>query len=143
MDKIDGLIKKLYDSISFKVGDKPDTEQMESLFIEEATLINYNQKEPALMTPAEFSVRLHRLINEGGISAFTEEEIFEHTDKFGKIAHRLSTYKAVMTQNGKTTEHYGINSIQMILINDNWRINSIIWNDQTTDLIIPDKYLPA
>ncbi len=67
-------------------------------------------------------------------------EIHEVTEVFGKIAHRFSTYALFINEQNDPVSK-GINSIQLIKESNLWKVSSMLWNDQTTTLSIPEKYL--
>ena len=81
-------------------------------------------------------------IADGAIKSFYEGELNHITEIFGTIAHRFSTYETKFDLDNSEPFSIGINSIQFMKIKNNWKISSIVWNNQNDELRIPDKYLP-
>ena len=95
-----------------------------------------------IMTVDDFLKSYSERINDGTIKSFYEGEISHITEIFGTIAHRFSTYETKFELTNPEPFNIGINSIQYIKIGKNWKISSIVWNNQNDKLRIPDKYLP-
>ncbi len=80
------------------------------------------------------------MFNDGSLSDFIEEEIFERTEIFGNIAHRLSLYKKSGLMNGKEFKNKGIKTIQFIKTTAGWKISSVAWDDEREEFKIDDKF---
>jgi len=91
--EIDELTETLYSCISFRKGERPDLERLRGLFIEEGMLIN-NNDDPLIFTIDQFVDAIDYQLLAGSLKSFSEREIAERTEIFGKIAHRFSTYEA-------------------------------------------------
>ncbi len=131
----------LYRSISFKKDEKPDLKTLKSLFISESKLVHHNSDDPVIMSVDEFINRYTENINNGSISEFTEYEIFEKTDCFGYIAQRFSVYEAKISIGNESNLSKGINSIQFINKDYEWKVLSILWMDENSKYKIPAEYL--
>ena len=138
---IDNLTAKLYKSICFDIGERPPVENLKQLFIISANMIRNDGDLPETMTVDDFIVSYTIRINDGAIKSFYEGEIHNITEIFGKIAHRFSTYEVKFELNDHEPFSVGINSIQYIKIDNEWKISSIVWNNQTDDLRIPNRYI--
>jgi hypothetical protein len=73
---------------------------------------------------------------------FYETEIHRTTERFGNIAHVLSTYESRTKLSGPVIAR-GINSIELFWDGTRWWIASAIWDDERPDNPIPAQYLPA
>jgi len=69
-------------------------------------------------------------------------EIHRTTERFGNIAHVLSTYESRTKLSGPVIAR-GINSIELFWDGTRWWIASAIWDDERPDNPIPAQYLPA
>ena len=76
------------------------------------------------------------------VISFYEEEIKGTTEQFGKIAHRISTYKTYVNTMDSVVER-GVNSFQLIKTTQGWKVSSIIWDVERQQLKIPYYYLTA
>jgi hypothetical protein len=129
-----------YAAISFKKGEKPRYSEIKNYFIPQAQLINY-RTDTAQVTDLNQFVDLYKQFVDGNhISLFYEEELFGRTEQFGRVAHRVSTYKTYLNRLD-TAEERGVNSFQLIKTKEGWRVSSIIWDVEKPTLKIPDYYL--
>ncbi|HEX3470795.1 MAG TPA: hypothetical protein VHT28_06370 [Silvibacterium sp.] len=76
-----------------------------------------------------------------GSDAFFEHQINYSVDQYGHIAHLWSTYEIRETPDGKATMR-GINSMQAVFNGSEWKISEILWEAETPDETVPQKYLP-
>ncbi len=134
LEKIKIVIDNLYDSITRDESREPDWEKFESVFFKDAKLVSTSEANPGKWTPTEFAQMYKDAITKNKKTYFEEKELWGKTELFGNIAHRLSTYEAKPYKRG-------VNSIQLIKENENWKIISIIWYDEKEPIIIPEKYL--
>jgi len=140
--KIDELTGALYSCISFRQGEKPDLARLKSLFIKEGILIN-NNDDPLIFTIDQFADAIAYQISAGSLNSFSEEEVAERTEIFGKIAHRFSTYEARFDPDDAEPLTIGINSIQLAKVGDSWFVSCLVWNDEREGRRIPEKYISS
>lgn len=138
--KIEELTNSLYSCISFRQGEKPDLARLKSLFIKEGILIN-NNDDPLIFTIDQFVDAVGYQVSAGSLKSFSEREVAERTEIFGKIAHRFSTYEARFDPEDPEPLTVGINSIQFIEVDDSWHVSSLVWNDEAEDRKIQEKYI--
>lgn len=141
LEAIDDLTKKLYESICFKSGKRPPLKTLPGLFIPQGFMVNNDDDFPVIMTVSTFMAFYKEQIAEGRFRSFHETEIKSKTEIYAKIAHRFSTYEARFDINEKEPIAVGINSIQFVKVDDNWKVSCMVWNNQTNDMIIPEEYL--
>ena len=139
--KIKKLTDELYDSICFRTGDRPIVEKLWGFFMPDGRLINNSGTKPVIMSVDDFITAYTGRIESGNITAFQEKERSGITEVFGKIAHRFSCYESRFDPDDEQPFSIGINSIQFIKIDDVWRVSCMVWNDQTDNMKIPEKYL--
>ncbi len=137
---IDDLTAELYKSICFEVDNHPPVEKLKDLFIPMANMIRNDEASPEIMTVDDFIKSYTDRISDGTIKSFYEGELNHITEIFGTIAHRFSTYETKFDLTNPKPFSLGINSIQYIKIGNNWKISSIVWNNQNDTNKIPDKY---
>ena len=133
-------VDKLYKSISFEKGEKAQFQKLETVFIEDAKLINNNYEKPYIQSVDGFIKVFEKQIAKGELLKFQEMELFHKTEIFGKIAQRFSTYKTEYQTDKIKNSSKGINSIQLIKVGEEWLITSIVWNDENEELKIPEEY---
>jgi hypothetical protein len=89
------------------------------------------------MTPEEYIKRAEPFLVGNG---FFEREIGRRTEKYRRITHIFSTYDSRNSASDSKPFARGINSIQLMHDNDRWWIISILWNGETKDERLPQKY---
>ena len=137
---IDNLTAELYKSICFEVDNHPPLEKLKDLYIPTANMIRNDEASPEIMTVDDFIKSYTDRISDGTIKSFYEGELNHITEIFGTIAHRFSTYETKFDLTNPKPFSLGINSIQYIKIGNNWKISSIVWNNQNDANKISDKY---
>lgn len=139
---IDGFIKALYGVISGAKGEQRNWNRFLSLMKPNArmnavvTRPNGSQS-LVTMTPKQYMQRNGAYLVKNG---FFEEEIGRKTERYGNIAQVFSTYISRHTKNGEIFMR-GINSIQLSYENNRWWLVNILWNSETKDSPIPEKYI--
>ena len=141
MTEIDTTIDELYRSICFRKGETPDLDKLTSVFTPDGKLIDNNGDTPHIMTVSQFSTAFTEQIGKRNVIEFEAKEIAHRTEIFGKIAHRFSTYETRLDLSGAQPASVGINSIQLLKTGEKWLVTSLVWNDQTDTMRIPDAYL--
>lgn len=138
---IDAIVKALYVSITFREGEKPNLERLRSLFNPNAPFIRITPDAVNKMDLDSFLSSFSERTKTGAMKSFYEGEISRKTHIFGSIAQVFTTYKkGINTKNPKSMVR-GINSIQLFHDGQRWWISSILWQDETEDNPIPQKYL--
>ncbi len=141
MSSIDAVIEALYSSVSCGPGGSPDYARLRSCFLPGATLLPPNDDDlaGAPLSVEEF-VELSAKAFEGSPSlkeqGFAEREVARKTDRFATIAQVFSTYEAVTGENTSR----GLNSMQLVFQQERWWVVSMIWDDESPKLKIPDQY---
>ena len=137
---LDDLIKALDDAVSGPA-DK-DRTCMRQLMLPDARLIPVGKGKDGTITPHVLSVDdwITR-VKARGSAVFYEHQVKYSSDVYGHIAHLWSTYEIRPTPDGKA-EMRGINSIQAVFNGTEWKVIEILWQAETPDESIPQKYLP-
>lgn len=138
---IDAIIKTVYESITFREGKKPDLDKFRSLFITNALFIRITPDGVNKMDLGAFISSFSNRIDTGAMKSFSESEISCKTHSYGSIAQVWSTYKKGINTEDPVSFGRGINCIQLFNDGKRWWITSIIWQDETNDNPIPEKYL--
>lgn len=140
--ELDRLTEAFYRAVTFKPGEKPDYQVLHALFIERGLLIRNITDVPEITSVTEFIAPRQKLFDSGDMKAFREAELYEITEIFGKIAHRLSTYEKQGVNQAGAFEARGVVSIQFILTPDGWKMSGMVWDDEREGLTIPERYKP-
>jgi hypothetical protein len=137
---LDDLIKALDDAVSGPA-DK-DRTCMRQLLLPDARLIPVGKGKDGTIGPHVLNVDdwITR-VKARGSAVFYEHQVKYSSDVYGHIAHLWSTYEIRPTPDGKA-EMRGINSIQAVFNGTEWKVVEILWQAETPDESIPQKYLP-
>jgi hypothetical protein len=131
-----------YQVISFKKGQQLNFDNIKNCFVAKAMLFNFRNDSLEVLTIDQFVELYKGLVMSNAFTSFYEEEIKGTTEQFGRIAHRISTYKTYINTLDSVAER-GVNSFQLIKTDKGWKVTSIIWDVESPKLKIPDYYLKA
>lgn len=139
---VDGIIKAVYNVISGPAKQPRDWNRFRSLFLPGARLIPSAGKASAnanrhMLSVEEYIERSEPLMLKEG---FFESELARRTEQFGNIAHVWSTYES-RNAPGEKPFARGINSIQLIHDGERWWVLNILWQGESLDQSLPEKYL--
>jgi hypothetical protein len=145
VESIDAIVSAAYDVISGPAEKKRDWDRERSLFYPGARLIptasvpgrNDVALEPQVLDVEDYIVRAEPLLQKG----FYEREVARRTEQFGRIAHVWSSYESRHNPSESVPFMRGINSFQLFNDGQRWWILSIYWQHETTEHVIPEKYL--
>jgi hypothetical protein len=145
VESIDAIVSAAYDVISGPAGKKRDWDRERSLFYPGARLIptasvpgrNDVALEPQVLDVEDYIARAEPLLQKG----FYETEVARRTEQFGRIAHVWSSYESRHNPSESVPFMRGINSFQLFNDGQRWWILSIYWQHETTEHVIPEKYL--
>ena len=130
---IDAAIRGVYDVISGPRGQKRDFDKMRSMFATGATLKAIGPKGLRGGTLEDYISRNKGVLEKEG---FTERELGRRLEVWGGLATAWSAYDG-RTASGSFHER-GINSFQLVKIEEKWLVASILWKEVT-----PENPLPA
>ena len=143
---VDGIVRALYQSVSFAAGSQPNYDRLRGLFHPEGRLgppKGEKDQRASVIDLSEFITRSKELVVIGGLErcGFSETEIARRTLSFGNVVHVFSTYESRYAPNDQTPIQKGINSIQLLRDQHRWWIVSILWDIERTGQPIPRAYL--
>lgn len=147
---INRAIEMLYSSISGPAGEQRDVEGFRSILAKDAVLLSMRPSassdggfEPMRMTPDVYIERAMPMLVRAG---FTEKEIGRRLEVYGTIAHAMSAYRGNYSNAaGEALVVRGVNSIQLVKENGQWKVISILWDTEWPDGSnpVPDRYISA
>jgi hypothetical protein len=141
INRIEVVINSLYNSISFKKGARPALDKLKDLFLDEARLIRTTKDSYEVMSVVDFISSFNTRIDAGAFIEFREYEIKRKIEMFGGIAHVFSTYQTDFETQGGKLNARGINSIQLIEMNNEWKVVNIFWYNEDDSNTVPEEYL--
>lgn len=141
IQEIDHLTEKFYQCICFNTEHYPKFDRLEELFYGAGKLINNNFEKPLDFTVQSYVQALMRQIEEGNALFYSQQEISDSTEVFGKIAQRISVYEYSYEAECVQPWKRGVSFIQYIFTEGKWLITSMIWCDEKDGVKIPETYL--
>ncbi|WP_281987544.1 GNAT family N-acetyltransferase [Aquimarina aggregata] len=131
LSKIDKLTTSFFSLFSNINGQIPNVKKVKDLFISQGILINNSNESQEIYNLEDFIIPREEILTNGTLVDFNEFEISHTTEVFDTIAHRFSLYQKSGKSNGIPFEPKGMKTIQFVKINQNWKISSVVWSDQT------------
>jgi hypothetical protein len=139
--EIDKLTQAFYDCICFNAEHYPKYDHLQELFYGDGKLINGNYDQPLDFTVQSYVQAIMHQIEDGNAVFYSQQEVSDLTEVFGKTAQRISVYEYSSDPAGIEPWKRGVNYIQYIFISGSWKIVSMLWNDEKENLVIPEAYL--
>jgi hypothetical protein len=139
----EAIIAAVYDVISGPAGQKRNWDRMRTLFVPDARMIPTGKKSTGESTRRTLSVEDY-IANSGPFlekDGFFEKEIGNKTEQFGNIVHVFSTYESKRAVTDEKPFMRGINSFQLWYDGKRWWVITILWQSESADTPIPEKYL--
>ncbi|WP_306350911.1 hypothetical protein [Flavobacterium sp. '19STA2R22 D10 B1'] len=134
---LDTLTARFYNVFTNTGDSKPQVERIYDLFIAKAIIIKNSGLSPEIYSLSEFVIPREKLLTDGRLIDFKEEEIDESTTVFGNIAQRISFYKKSGILEGKEFKTKGVKNIQFIHTSEGWKMNALTWDDEREGFSIP------
>ena len=139
-DTLDQLIKAIDDAVSGPA-DK-DRTCFRDVMLPGARLMPLAKQPDGTVAPRILSVDgWIEAMGKRGSQVFYERQVKVTTENYGQMAHLWSTYETRTTPEGPA-EVRGINSIQAAFDGKRWKVISIVWQAETPEEKVPEKYLP-
>ena len=140
---IDGIVKAFYEVISGPSGKPRQWSRDRSLYIPGVQFVAMNEDSAhhataRVMTHQQLVDHYDAELVEKG---FFEREIYRKTERFGNIAHVLSSYESRLTETGPAIAR-GVNSIELFRDGRRWWIVTAIWDEERPDNPMPKEMLP-
>ena len=140
---LDDIIRAYYEVVSGPAGEIPDRARDKTLHLPNALVGVPGRDEDGsavlvTMTLDDYHDRFGGPRSEG----FYEKEVHRVVQRFGTVAHVMSTYASSTTPEGEAVER-GINSIQLTWDGERWWIVSWIFDSEREDNPIPREFLPG
>ena len=146
VSSLDGIVKALYESVSFAPGKQPNYDRLRTIFHRDGRLIPSKVDRDAEFSSLDlesFVTQSREIIVISGLErkGFLETEIARRTQLFGNIIHVFSTYETKDAEAGSASVQRGINSIQIVREHGRFWIMTVLWDVERPGNQIPHAYL--
>ena len=130
---LDNTLREMYEVISFPEGGEPDWERMKIVFHPQARFTRITPEGTDYFDLQSFQAMAMEMLDRGVYTAFFEEEIARREHIFGSLAHVLSVYETKRSPAAVSCLARGVNSIQLIWMDNSWQVLSLLWDEATAD----------
>jgi hypothetical protein len=127
--QLDELMTLFYQVISFEEDSTPDWQGMAGLFSKHARITRVTPEAIAHMDLNGFRSLAEELIEVGAFTSFFEREVARHVDRYGNVMHVASAYETKISPDAADYIQRGVNSLQLICEDGQWKICSLCWDD--------------
>ena len=139
---IDRLMGEFFSVFSNAGGARPNLGRLRELFLPAGLIIKHAGGEPEVYGLEAFIAPRERLLTDGTLTEFQEEEVEARTSVHGAIAQRLSLYRKSGILSGQPFRSRGMKTAQLVRTPAGWRISALAWDDQREGFQVPD-HLPT
>ena len=141
IQEIDHLMQKFYECVCFHPEHYPKYDQLQELFYGDGKLMNCNYDTPIDFTVHSYTQAMMHQIEEGNATFYSQQELSDITEVFGRTAQRISVYEYAFEAEAVQPWKRGVNYVQFIFADGEWKIVSMIWSDEKEGVLIPETYL--
>lgn len=139
------IVNAAYDAIGRAPGAAFDWDRFRSLFLPSANLIPNTEQTGGqfrVLTVEDFIAWIDAGTPIGGPNdqGFQEEAVANHVERYGDIAHVFSVYRKHLWGSDEILGR-GINTFQLVRNGGRWWISGIAWDEETSGIAIPERYL--
>ena len=134
---INDVIKKFYSAFSTIDGQVPNWNLLEHLCLPTVLFNSRNDVGFDVTNLGEFMAPRKIKLTDGSLVNFEEYETQSETKITQSIAQRYSQYEKQGILNGRSFQRRGEKFIQFIKIHNAWKINSVLWEDESIRQHVP------
>ena len=121
--------------------EKPvNLDKLYELFIPQGQIIKNvgSPAVPEVCDLAQFIELRLKLLNDGSLQDFYEQELSARTEIFGNIAQRFCTYLKSGVLNGQSFQQKGMKTMQFVRTTQGWKLAAVAWDDEREGLSLAD-----
>jgi hypothetical protein len=134
---IDDLVRRFFAAFTNRDGALVNAEALTDLFIPSAVIIKAVGDEQQTYSVRSFIEPRVRILTDGTLTDFREEETASRTDILGNVAQRVSLYRKSGVMSGERIEGKGVKVLQFARTSNGWRLTAVTWDDERDGLTIP------
>ncbi|SHF99499.1 GNAT family N-acetyltransferase [Pedobacter caeni] len=127
------LTQRFFSVFNNNKGQHPDWDRIKEVCIPESIIIKKTGLEEEIYNLETFIAPRRKILSDGTLTGFEEWELKGETRISGNIAQRFSKYEKSGALNGLEFKASGNKIFQFIKTREGWRINAVVWEDDTPD----------
>ncbi len=128
--QINEISKSFFELFSNTNNRKPDINLLKNICIRDIAIISKVDDKHTVYNLNSFIEPRQKMLTDGTLTEFEESEINDQTKICNNIAQRYSEYLKNGILEGKLFKKKGHKFFQFIKINEEWKISSVIWEDE-------------
>ena len=137
--RIDELTAEFFQLFSSKTDAAVNLQRIHDLFIPQGIIVRTCGPNAEVFSIAEFIAPRERLLNGGGLVHLREHEEWETTEIFGNVAQRFLAYRKTGVLHGERFDTRGMNTIQFVRKDGDWKMSALAWDDEREGVDIPAR----
>ncbi len=130
---LDLITKSFFDVFDNRANRQLNLDLLYQLCLFECKIIKTCDSTPVIYDLKSFIEPRKELLNDGSLQNFHEWEVSHQTHIYGRIAQRFSQYQKSGVLNGQDFNAKGTKSIQYVKVDSEWKISSVIWDDENAE----------
>ena len=131
---IDAAMARFFAAFDNRGGRRVDMTGLRALLLPEARIVKLDAGSAEVMEPDAFIAPREALLNGETLTDFHEWEERAQTTVFGAAAVRRCTYGKAGVRDGRPFEGRGFKATSLAKLDGEWRIVSVVWQDQADGL---------
>jgi hypothetical protein len=129
-ESIDQIVRKFFNLFTNADGRSPDLRELTELFLPEGIIIKNVSRTTEVFSVESFIRPRQKILTDGTLMEFREEELSERSEIYGSIAQRFCTYKKSGILSGVWFETHGAKTFQFVRKEGEWKISAVAWDDE-------------
>src|ERR1700734_950980 len=135
--RIDELTAEFFRLFSPTPGATVSLQRIHDLFIPQGIIVRTCGPNTEVFSISEFIAPRELLLNDGSLVDLCEREEWETTEIFGNVAQRFLAYRKTGVLHGERFATRGMNTIQFVRKDGDWKMSALAWDDERDGLVIP------
>jgi hypothetical protein len=135
---IDALTTELFRIFSPTPGATVSLQRIHDLFIPQGIIVRTCGPNAEIFSISEFIAPREQMLNDGTLVDLREHEEWETTEIFGNVAQRFLAYRKTGVLHGEHFNTRGMQTIQFVRKDGEWKMSAMAWDDERNGLVIPE-----
>jgi hypothetical protein len=142
-DDVNVRVAQMYRVLSFygnNGNEKPIWNELRNCFTPSAIMTNNTFAEPIRLSVDRFISLFRSQIQQNDFPPFYVRELNYKVEQFGNIAQRFGGFE-ICYYDSAIENKKGMASIELLFIKEDWKISSMIWQEETEDFRLPLRFI--
>jgi hypothetical protein len=136
---IDALTAEFFRLFSPTPGATVSLQRMHDLFIPQGIIVRTCGPNTEVFSISQFIAPRELMLNDGTLVDLCEREEWGTTEIFGNVAQRFLAYRKTGVLHGERFNTRGMQTIQFVRKDGEWKMSAMAWDDERDGVVIPDN----